>query len=425
MSLSTLKQKIRHLIFQELQNRRTLKEQYHWELKARPNQLPPPPPWRTWLILAGRGFGKTRTGAETIRHWIHQGKSKRIALIGETLGETRSIMVEGESGLLSVFPPLERPKFSPSNRCLVWPNGAVATLFSGDHYEQLRGPQFDTAWIDELAKFRSPEKTWEQLQLALRLGSDPKCLITTTPRPHRLIQVLLEDPDVVVTRGSTFDNKDNLAPAFLKSVIKQFEGTRLGLQELYGEMVKENKNALWNQTMIRYQTPSSDFERVVIAIDPATTHHEGSDETGIVVVGLCPDKTAIVLDDLSGRLSPHDWGQNIVKAYHAYRADRVVAEVNKGGDLVERILKTIDPSISYKPVRATRGKITRAEPIAALYEQQKVFHAKVFSQLESQLCTYCPDQSSKSPDRLDALVWGLTELFLEHETKPILKIWGA
>lgn len=414
-----------------LRNWATRKQRYSWNQNARPSQLPPPGNWRTWLILAGRGFGKTRTGAETLRSWINSGRCRRIGLLSKTLGEARSVMVEGISGLLEIHPPLERPIFERGKKQLIWPNGSLATLYSADHFEQLRGPQFDAVWIDELAKFRYPEEAWSQLMLALRLGTDPRCIVTTTPRPIPLIEKLLKSNDVVVTKGTTFENRCNLAPAYLDQIVKQFEGTRLGAQELYAQLLTEEQGALWRRELIRYQEPPYDSTgnlkliRIVIAIDPATTHHEESDETGIVIAGLSEDKCAYVLEDMSGRLSPGDWGQRVCDAYWRLKADRVVAEVNKGGDLVERILRSLDPTIPYKAVRATRGKFTRAEPIAALYEQCRIFHAHPFGLLETQLCTYVPGISTKSPDRLDALVWALTDLLLESEKNPTLKLWST
>lgn len=396
-----------------------------WADIARPSQLPPNGDWNNWLILAGRGFGKTRTGAETVKGWIEQAFYRRIALIGQTFDEVRSIMVEGESGILSLHTNAERPRFEPSNGRILWNNGAIASIYSADYYEKLRGPQFDLAWIDEMAKFRHPERAWEQLMLGLRLGKKPRCIITTTPRPIPLIEKLLKDPLTVTTKGTTFENKDNLASTFINQIVKQFEGTKLGAQELYAEVLSERQGALWQRSMIHHQTPAEEvWQRIVIAIDPATTHHEQSDETGIVIVALASDKKAYVLEDLSGRHSPADWGRRVVDAYWRHKVDRVVAEVNKGGDMVERIIRSIDPHVSYRAVRATRGKVTRAEPIAALYEQGHVYHIKPLKELETQLCEYIPGITSKSPDRLDALVWALTDLFLEKENKPVLKMWG-
>ncbi len=389
-----------------------------WLTTARPEQLPPTGNWQTWLILAGRGFGKTRTGAETIRGWIMSGKCRRIALISGTESDVRRVMIEGESGLLNVGPAKDRPKYIPSLGKLVWPNGAVAQIFSADQYQQLRGPQFDGAWIDELAKFRYPQEVWDQLSFGLRLGENPQCIITTTPRPINLIQHMLKDEDVVVTRGSTFDNADNLSPAFIKTIKKNYDGTRLGAQELYGEVLSQTEGALWTHEQLdalRVPEPPT-LARIVVAIDPATTNHTGSDETGVVVVGLAHDGKAYVLEDLSGKLPPGEWARQAVASFHRWKADRIVAEVNKGGDLVERIIRSIDPTVSFKAVRATRGKLTRAEPVAALYEQGRVFHVnKGLETLENQMCTFVSGVTTKSPDRLDALVWGVTELILEKQ----------
>lgn len=423
------KKKLILLIEKELQRRKHLEAPYDWLKQARPSQIPPSGDWRVWLILAGRGFGKTRTGAETVRSWVHQGLAKRIALIGKNLHETRFVMVEGVSGLLSIHPPSSRPTFFPSKRQLVWSNKATAMLYGGDTYEQLRGPQFDLAWIDEFAKFEHQQELLDQVMLGLRLGSSPKCIITTTPRPSKVLLDLLTDPLVAVTRGTTFDNKENLATGFLHDIIKKFEGTRLGAQELYAEILTEREGTLWQRSLIHYAEPTKtedglwNLTRIVIAIDPADTATKTSDETGIIVAGINEEKHAFVLADLSGRMSPTDWGNRVVKAYWHYRADRVIAEVNKGGDLVEKMLHALDARIAYKAVRATRGKAVRAEPIAALYERGHVSHMHVFSTLETQLCEYCPDTPGPSPDRMDALVWALTELFLIKGTSATLKIW--
>lgn len=402
---------------------------YDWKKRARSNQKIPQGDWALWLILAGRGFGKTRTGAESVRQLVEEGGYKRIALVGASILQTRSIMVEGVSGLLSIFPPNMRPRVEMTKREIHFKNGAIATLFGGEQVDQLRGPQFDAAWVDELAKFRHPQKLMEQLQLCLRLGAHPRCIVTTTPRPLPLFQKWLTQDNIVVTRGTTFENAANLSPLFMEQVVKEFEGTTLGSQELYGEILTETKGALWQRKNIIYSDIPHDehqrfqLKRIVVAIDPATTHHEDSDETGIVVVGMDEQGQGFVLEDLSGRHSPLDWGQRAVQAYHTYRADRIVAETNKGGDLVERVIRSIDPHVSYKEVRATRGKATRAEPIAALYEKGIIFHKRPFHALEDQMCSFVPGSTRKSPDRIDALVWGFTELFLEREATAALKMW--
>lgn len=422
-------QELKKLLTAELKHRQQERQQYDWALNARDNQIPPDGDWRTWMILAGRGFGKTRTGAETLRHWVAEEKCKRIALVGGSLHEVRSVMVEGQSGLLNVHPACDRPIYVPSQRIIKWKNGAVAQFFGAEASETLRGPQFDCVWIDEIAKFRKAKEVWEQVQLCLRLGTNPRCIITTTPRPTKFIQDLLASPDVAISRGSTFDNAANLASTYLEQIKKQFLNTRLGAQELYAELLTQTAGALWQRSMIAYQQPEYDqtgrptLERIVIAIDPATTTHDHSDETGIIVAGVDAQKRAYILEDHSGRFSPTDWGRRVVDCYYRLKADRVVVEVNKGGDLVENVLKAIDPTIPIKSVRATRGKYTRAEPIAALYEQSRVLHVQPFSLLEQQICDYVPGITSKSPDRMDALVWALTELLLESEKHPSLKIW--
>jgi predicted phage terminase large subunit-like protein len=404
---------------------------YDWQRMARSAQLEPPGDWRVWLILAGRGFGKTRTGAETVRNWVLKQGYRRIALIAETEADARQVMIEGESGLLSVHLPEECPRYEPSRRTLIWPNGAVATCYSAENYGQLRGPQFDAAWIDELAKFRYIQQTWDQLNMALRLGKHPKVVITTTPRPVPLIKDLLkkEGQDVVITRGNTYENIGNLAPGFIRFIRENYETTPFGAQEVYGEIVEANTQALWNYTILD-KIKRSDYpplSRIIIAIDPAVTNHGKSDETGIIVAGRDPNNNAYVLEDLSGRFSCEEWARRAIEAYHRYQADLIVAEVNKGGDLVQEMLRAIDPTVPFKSLHASRNKMTRAEPVAALYRQQRVFHLGAdLKLLEKQLCTYSPDQALSSPDRLDALVWAITELLLQPSKPQVpFRCWAV
>ncbi|MHA1558323.1 MAG: DNA-packaging protein [Alphaproteobacteria bacterium] len=400
-----------NLLRQEKSRREKENKKYNWLLHARSKQTPPKGDWNIWLILAGRGFGKTRTGSETVRLWVRERLYNRIAFIGQNLNEIRKVMVEGESGILTISQKHERPIFKKSNHQLIWGNGAVANFYGADRFEKLRGPQFDCAWVDELAKFRYPKELLDQLMLTLRLGNHPRCIITTTPRPIPILRELIERDDVVITKGNTFENKDHLSATFIKQITKQYENTRLGAQELYAKMLDNNEGALWNPSIICYsKSKSVIWKRIVIGVDPATTQSETSDETGIIIVALSDKDEGYVLDDLSGRYKPFEWGQIIVNAYHSYKADRVIAEVNAGGDLVKSILHSIDKNVSYRSVRATRNKIVRAEPIAALYEQKRVFHIKPFLELEGQMCNYTQTES-RSPDRLDALVWGLTDLF--------------
>lgn len=346
-----------------------------WEQIARPNQLAPPGNWNVWMILAGRGFGKTRSAAEAIKKWILSGNYKRIALIANTIQEARQVMVEGESGLLTISSDNEdeRPEFLSSRRLLIWPNGAIATLYGAEHYEHLRGPQFDAAWIDEFAKFQYPRETFEQLSFALRLGTNPKVILTTTPRPIQFIKDLMKREDVVTVRGTSLENIDNLSPTFLKQ-LEYLKGTRLEAQEIYAEIVENRQNTLWSWEDIEacYKNPPHFLDNVVIGVDPAITSNDSSDETGIIVAGMDAIGKAYVLDDLSISATPNIWAERVVDAYHKYGARLVVVERNAGGELL-------------------------------------VFHARQFHKLEMQMATYEP--KSKSPDRLDAMVWAMSELF--------------
>jgi phage terminase large subunit-like protein len=392
-----------------------------WEILARPEQRPPEGDWLTWLILAGRGWGKTRTGAEWVQ--ANVGTYGRWILAGRTSGDLRDIMIEGESGILRIARKDNRPTYEPSKRRLVWPNGSVAALRSADEPEGFRGLQAEAVWADELAAWEYPE-AWDQLQLGVRLGSRPRQVVTTTPRPTRIVRELLADPGTVATRGSTYDNRANLAPAFFRQIVSKYEGTRLGRQELYAEILDDIPGALWTRDAIRVFPPPKvlrhgehelDLARVVVAIDPAVTSGEDSDETGIVVAGIDAQGRGHILADRSGRFSPDAWARRAIAAYRDFGADRIVAEVNNGGDLVETVLRAVDPNIPYTAVHASRGKRVRAEPVAALYEQGRVTHAESFPELEDQLCTYTPE-SGDSPDRLDALVWGVTHLMLGATT---------
>ncbi|MFA5506960.1 MAG: terminase family protein [Vulcanimicrobiota bacterium] len=401
---------------------------YHWQFWARPNQLEPEGDWDTWLILSGRGFGKTRTGSETIRQWVcgntplAKGRYKRIALVAETAADARDVMVEGDSGILGVHPKDFRPVYEKTNRKLTWPNGAVAHLYNATEPDQLRGPQHDAAWIDELAKFRYAQEIWDQLQFGLRLGSNPRSIITTTPRPLAMLKKMLVDPTVHVTKGSTFDNFDNLAPAMIRRMKDEYEGTRLGRQELEGEILDDVPGALWKREDIdkaRWKEVPEDIERLVIAVDPATSSEADSDENGIVVVGLVRNKDGyaegVVLEDGSLKGSPEEWAQKAVHLYRKWSADRIVAEKNQGGEMVSSVIKAVDRSVPVELVHASRGKIIRAEPISALYEQGRIHHVGTFDKLEDQMCVFSVDNirgnGFGSPDRVDALVWGLTKLF--------------
>jgi phage terminase large subunit-like protein len=396
-----------------------LENDWRWYLsQARPEQKPPPGDWRVWLLLAGRGFGKTRTGAEFVRACAEFGLAHRIALVAPTALDARNVMVEGESGLLSVGPPEERPEYEPSLHRLTWRNGAVATVFSADEPNRLRGPQHDLAWCDELAAWRYPA-AWDMLMFGLRLGEDPRVVVTTTPRPIKLIRELLADPKVVVTRGRTIENRKHLAPAFLAQIVRRYEGTRLGRQELDGEILDDMPGALWNHALIDAARVSAapELTRIVVAIDPAVSSGEHSDETGIIVAGKTGEGHGYVLADLSGHHRPAEWAKAAITACHTHGADRIVAEVNNGGEMVEATLRMIDPNVPYAAVHAARGKVARAEPVATLYEQGRIHHLGALPQLEDQMCAFSSDfdrdSAGYSPDRVDALVWALSELFVE------------
>src|SRR6516165_10443377 len=392
-----------------------------WLALARPNQLPPPGDWwQIWLLLAGRGFGKTRTLAEWVCEQALFGLANRIALVAATAADARDVLVEGESGILAVAPPWFRPIYEPSKRRLTWPNGAIATTFSAEEPDRLRGPQHDAAVCDELASWSHPE-TWDMLQFGLRLGRHPRCLVATTPRPIKLIRELLarEGHDVVVTRGSTYENRANLAPGFFDQIIRKYEGTRLGRQELDAELLDDTPGALWSHAIIDAVRLSAVpvLQRIVVAIDPAVTSGEDADETGIVVVGIDHQGHGYVLADASGKYQPIEWAKIAIAAYRAHHAERIVAEVNNGGDMVAATLRMVDNSAAVSTVWASRGKITRAEPVSALYEQGRVHHVGAFSVLEDQMCSFTSDfdrqRAGYSPDRVDALVWGITELMVQ------------
>lgn len=382
---------------------------YTWRAMARPSQIAPPGDWLTWLVLAGRGFGKSRTGAEWLREQVDAGLTARAALVGRTAADVRDVMVEGDSGILAVFPPGQRPRYEPSKRRLTFHTGAIATTYTADEPDLLRGPQHDTAWVDEVATFRYPE-TWDNLQLGLRMGPRPRQVVTTTPRPVRIMRDLLKAPTTVVTRGTSYENRANLAPAFFAQIVARYEGTRLARQEILGQLLDDVPGALWRRDMIqRAILPLPDMRRVVVAIDPAVTSGEEADETGIIVAGKTVTGSYCVLADHSGRFTPDGWARRAIHAFQEFRADRIIGEVNNGGEMVEFTLRTVSPQVPYRAVHATRGKLIRAEPIAALYEQGRVFHVGDFPDLEDQLCNWTQD-SGESPDRLDALVWAMSEL---------------
>lgn len=403
---------------------------YDWQIWARDTQLPPSGEWLWWLVLAGRGFGKTRTGAEWIRMRVAEG-ARAIALIGPTAADARDTMVElGPGSILKNSPPWDRPDYEPSKRRLTWKNGAVATLFSADEPERLRGPQHDTIWADELGAWKYQQETWDQAAFGLRLGTDPRGIITTTPRPTAVMRELLCDPAVRVIRGSTYDNAANLARAFLDRLKRKYEGTRLGLQELLAQMLEDTPGALWTTALLERNRVkvAPALRRIVVAVDPQAADpkragaNEDDAETGIVAAGVDDGGDGYVLRDASGHLSPGDWGERAVLLFDELGGDRIVGEANNGGAMVEYVVRSAaeklhregkrpTPHVSFQLVHASRGKHTRAEPIAALDEQKRIRHVGYFGELEPQMTTWVPGQ--KSPDRMDARVWALTALMLD------------
>jgi len=390
---------------------------YDWQFWARPSQLPPAGDWFCWLLLAGRGFGKTRSATEWAMQWARDHPGEHLALIGETVADVRDVLVErGESSLLEIAPPWFKPEYEPSKRRVTWPNGAYATTYSGDHPDQLRGPQHNAAIVDELAKYRYPQETWDNLEFGLRAGEDPRVVVATTPRPIPIIKALIEDPDVTVTRGSTYENLANLAPAFYKRVVRKYEGTTLGRQELHAELLEDRQGALWRRAEMidahRVVTHPS-LVRLVVGVDPPG----GVTECGIVAAGLGMDGHGYVVEDGSLAGSPQTWGEAVVTVYHHNAAGRVLGESNFGGDMVESTIRMVDPTIAYMPVRASRGKAVRAEPVAALYEQGRVHHVGQFAALEDEMCNWVPGETTESPNRLDALVWAITDLMVEQDKR--------
>ncbi len=426
--LIALKPRARRALLAKMSIIQQKRLRHYWHLWAHEGQLPPPSAWSVWLILAERGFGKTRAGAEWVRAVAEADPAARIALVAASLPEARSVMVEGASGLLAIAPRGKRPKFEPSRRRLVWPSGAQAMLYSAGEPESLRGPQHSHAWCDELAKWPQvggrAEAAWDNLQLGLRLGNLPCVVVTTTPRAVPLLRRLLGNDEVVTTRGSTFANKANLARGFIRSVQKQYGQTSLGRQELNGELIEDIEGALWTRAMLetcRENAASSPPVRVVVAVDPPAS--ATGDACGIVVCALGEDGIARVLADCSvEKASPETWARAVAGAAQAWSADRVVAEANQGGAMVASVLRAAEISLPLKLVHAARGKVARAEPVAALYEAGRVRHAGIFPQLEDELCGLIAggryEGPGRSPDRADALVWGLSELLLGRRTTP-------
>ncbi|MDX5358741.1 MAG: terminase family protein [Rhodobacterales bacterium] len=405
-----------------------------FEFWALPHQLPPEGAWKTWVIMGGRGAGKTRAGAEWVRAEVEgarpcdAGRARRVALVGETLDQVREVMIFGESGIMACSPPDRRPEWQAGRRRLLWPNGAVAEVYSAHEPDSLRGPQFDAAWVDELAKWKKAEPTWDMLQFALRLGRHPRQVVTTTPQNVAVLKAILRNPSTVITHAPTEANRAYLAASFLEEVQTRYAGTRLGRQELDGVLLEDAEGALWTSAGIEAarvdEVPKLD--RVVVAVDPPVTGTNTSDECGIVVVGVqmqgAPQEwRAFVLEDATvAGASPDQWARAAVAARDRHGAERIVAEVNQGGDLVARVIRSVDGMAPVKAVRASRGKAARAEPVAALYEQGRVKHVRGLAGLEDQMCrmTVQGYQGKGSPDRVDALVWALSELMVDPGGRP-------
>lgn len=397
---------------------------HSWEWVRRPSQALPEGDWTYWLIKAGRGFGKTRTGAETAREWVKRGE-RYVNLIGATADDARDIMVQGESGILAICPRHERPEYRPSQRKLIWPNGAESLIFTADEPERLRGKQHSKLWADELAAWRYAD-AWDQAKFGLRLGDNPQAIITTTPRPTKIVREIMADPATITTNGSTYDNRANLAPAFFSAVLKKYEGTRLGRQEIAGEVLDDNPGALFKRADIdkgRLLVAPA-LTRIVVAIDPAVTSSEGSDDTGIVAAGIDGNGHGYILHDLTLHGSPETWARVATSAYHELKADRIIGEGNNGGDMIESVIRAVDRNVSYRKVTATRGKDIRAEPVAALYEQGRIHHVGQLPKLEDEMTEWDPaDKSAMSPNRMDALVWAITDLMLADQSTGILDFY--
>ena len=407
---------------------------------AHPHQEPPAAanngrPWTTWLVLGGRGAGKTRLGAEWVRAVVcgtpPYGNEPcfNIALVGETERDVRDVMIEGPAGILKSSPRRERPDWVATRRRLEWPNGAVAFAFSAEDPEQLRGPQFAAAWCDELAKWRHPDETFNMLQFGLRLGARPRQLITTTPRPIPLIRRLLAEPHTAVTRAGTRANAAHLSPAFLRDILARYEGTQLGRQEIDGEIVEDRTDALWTREMIeaaRVQV-APPLLRIVVGVDPPGSDRPSADACGIVAAGIADNDTIYVLADATVRgLSPAGWANAAIALYRRCKADLMVAEVNQGGDMVRAVIQQVDPAVPVSTVHATRGKWLRAEPVAMRYQQGRVKHvAPPMRELEDQMCDFGIGglASGGSPDRVDALVWAVTDLIKRGAGPRVRVLW--
>lgn len=417
--LSTLDEHAREGIISTLTDDEAVNASTDWFLQARREQMPPLWDWFIWIIMAGRGFGKNWTGANWLINEHIGGKAKNSAIVAATSADLRRFCVEGPSGILSLAPNWFRPEYKPATSKLIWPDGAETLLFTSEIPDRLRGPNLDKVWCDELAAWRYLDETWQMLQLCLRYGT-PQCVITTTPRPRKVLKDLMErirsetapNGDVAITTGSTYDNADNLPRRFIEQINTQYKGTQLERQEILGELLPEFEGALWSYKMLDEcrVDESPTLTRIGVGVDPAISSDEGSDLTGIVAAGLGPEKHGYVIGEHSLRATPEGWARKVVTVYKALKGDFIIAEKNQGGEMVEATIRAVDDSVNVKLVHASRAKITRAEPIAAFYEQHRVHHIGTFPELEDEMTLLLPGRIKKSPSRVDALVWILTEL---------------
>jgi phage terminase large subunit-like protein len=433
-TLAQLTPDARHAVLADLSSDELAALEYEWRFWARPDQLPPDPSlwplWRCWLMLAGRGAGKTRSAAEYIRAMVEAGRHRLIGIVGPTADAIRRDMIEGSSGLLAIAPPWFRPEYEPSTRRVRWPqNGAIAYLLSSEEPDRLRGLNLDLVWADELSSWSNQQATYDMLQLALRIngpkGDPPRVVISTTPKPGPLLKEIIAAPTTVLTRARTRDNAANLSPGALKYYLDRYDGTTLGRQELDGEILDAAEGALWTRPMLdrcRVTAAPETMTRVVVGVDPSGGSGDGNAECGIIVCGKGVDGHAYVLADVSGKYSPQGWARRTLDVYAQYGAGLIVAERNFGGDMVENTIR-MEGAARVKLVTASRGKMVRAEPVVTCYEQTppRVHHVGIFPDLEDQLCEWTPDGGGPSPDRLDALVWALTELVV---ATPNIELWG-
>ena len=417
--LADLSDDQRNSVIELLGDRETVEASTDWFLQSRREQIPPQWNWFIWVVMAGRGWGKNFAGSNWLVNKHVSGEAKNSAIIASTSADLRRFCVDGPSGIRSLAPSWFKPDYKPATSKVIWPNGTITSLFTSEIPDRLRGPNIDFAWCDELAAWRYLDETWEMLQLCLRYGLSSPCLVTTTPRPRKVLKGLMsrvrstENPrgDVAITSGSTYDNAANLPSRFVNEIIAQYKGTRLERQEIFGELLNEFEGALWSYNLLDEcrVTEHPILKRIGVGVDPAISSNEGSDLTGIVVGGVT-DGQGYVIGEHSLRASPETWARKVVTVYKQSKADFVVAEKNQGGEMVEATIKAVDSGVNVRLVHASRGKITRAEPIAAFYEQHKIHHVGTFPELEDEMCLFLPGETKKSPDRTDALVWLFSEL---------------